>query len=177
MRKLILPAACLASLLLTPTGCKRKQPARVEVVETESQALATVIHVADPKASVQLVRGFHELEENAWRWTARRFTVALRPPRSSSERGAILQLKFNIADSVIGRVKSVTLKARAGKLELAPETYTKSGEHLYSREVPASLLGGEVITVDFEVDNFLAAGVVETRELALIVSTIGLELK
>lgn len=176
MRKLILAAACLAAAVVHP-GCKRASPPKVEVVEEESPALATVVHVADPRAGVQLVRGFHELEGGSWRWTARRFTVALRPPRGSAERGAVLQLKFNLAAAVIERVKSVTLKARAGKLDLAPETYTRPGDYLYARDVPASLLGGEVIPVDFEVDNFLPAGSVEPRELALIVTTIGLELK
>jgi hypothetical protein len=177
MRQLTVFLLALASLSPFLTGCKRKPPAKVEVIEQEAPRLATVVHVADPKATVQLVRGFYELEQNAWRWTASRFAVALRPPRGGAERGALLQLKFTIADPVIERVKSMTLKARAGKVELAPETYTKPGEYLYSRDVPAAALAGEVVVFEFEVDHFLPAGAVEQRELALIVSTIGLELK
>lgn len=177
MRKLIVLLVALTPLVLTLPGCKRKPPVKVEVVEEQAPRLATVIHVADPKATVQLVKGFYELEQNAWRWTAGKFAVALRPPRGGAERGAVLQLKFSVADAVIERVKSMTLKARAGKLDLAPETYTKPGEYLYSRDVPASALTGEVVLFEFEVDKFLPPGAVEQRELALIVSTIGLELK
>ncbi len=177
MRKLIIVVLGLAPLILIPSGCKRKQPAKVEVIEEEAPKLATVVHVADPKATVQLVRGFYELEQNSWRWTAGKFAVALRPPRGASDRGAVLQLKFAIADAVLDRVKSMTVRARAGKLELAPETYTKPGEQIYSRDVPAAVLGGEVVTFEFEVDKFLPPGAVEQRELALIVTTVGLELK
>lgn len=177
MRKLIFVLVPLASLMLVSGACKRKQPVKVEVIEEEPPALATVVHVADPKATIQLVKGFHELEQNSWRWTASHFTVALRPPRNSSERGATLQLKFSIADAVIDRVKSLTLRARSGKVDFAPETYAKPGEQTYARDVPASLLGGEIITFDFEVDKFLPPGPADQRELALIVSTIGLELK
>jgi hypothetical protein len=48
---------------------------------------------------------------------------------------------------------------------------------MYRREVPASALQGEAVTVDFSCDKFLAAGQVESRELALIVHLIGLEAK
>jgi len=177
MRKLIIVVLGLAPLLAAPAGCRRKQPVKVEVVEEEAPKLATVVHVADPKATVQLVKGFYELEQNSWRWTASKFAVALRPPRDARERGAVLQLKFAIADAVLERVKSMTVKARSGKVELAPETYAKPGEQVYSRDVPGSILGGEVVLFEFEVDRFLPPGAVEQRELALIVTTIGLELK
>ena len=177
MRKLIIVVLGLAPLFVAPMGCKRTQPVKVDVVEEEAPKLTTVIHMADPKATVQLMKGFYDLEQNSWRWTAGKFAVALRPPRGALDRGAVLQLKFAIADAVLGRVKSMTVKARSGKVELAPQTYTESGEQVYSREVPGSILGGEVVLFEFEVDKFLPPGAVEQRELALIVITIGLELK
>jgi hypothetical protein len=177
MRKLIIVVVGLAPLLAAPMGCQRKQPVKVEVVEEDAPKLATVVHVADPRATVQLVKGFYELEQGSWRWTASKFAVALRPPRGALERGVTLQLKFAIAEAVLGRVKSMTLKARSGKVDLGAETYSESGEHVYAREVPASILGGEVVLFEFEVDKFLPPGAVEQRELALIVTTVGLELK
>jgi hypothetical protein len=177
MRRLIVLLIALTPLVVPLAGCKRKPPAKVEVIEEQAPQLATVVHVADPQATVQLVRGFYELEQNAWRWTAGKFAVALRPPRGGAERGAVLQLKFSLADAVIERVKSMTLKARAGKLDLAPGTYAKPGQYLYSRDVPAAALAGDVVLFEFEVDKFLPPGEADQRELALIVSTIGLELK
>jgi hypothetical protein len=177
MSKLILSVFGLTFLVLAAPGCKRKQPVKVEVIEEEAPKLATMLHVADPKAAIQLVKGFYELEQNTWRWTAGRFAVALRPPRGASDRGAVLQLRLVVADAVIDRLKSMTLKSRAGKQEFAPETYTKAGQYVYSRDVPASLLGGEVVTFEFQVDKALPPGAVEQRELALIVTTVGLELK
>jgi hypothetical protein len=59
--------------------------------------------------------------------------------------------------------------------QLDPETITKAGTFKMERMVPAELLKGDVVTVDFALDKFLEAGAVDQRELGLIVSGVGLE--
>ncbi len=176
MRKLI-PVLMAALLAAGLAGCKRRPPPKVETIEEETSSLATVVHVADPRTAFQLVKGFHGLEQNAWRWTMGKFTVTLRPPLGAAQRGATLQLKFTIAEAVLERLKSMTLWASVGTAALAPETYTSAGEHTYSREVPAKVLAGEGVAVDFTLDKFLPAGSVDQRELGLIVTTVGFEAK
>lgn len=171
-------AAALAGAALSLSGCNRKQaPPVVETIEEETQGLATIVHVADPRASLQLVRGFHEVEQNAWRWTMGKFAVTLRPPRNAAQRGASVQLKFSIPEPVIERLKTITLSAKAGGLDLAPETYGKPGEYTYARDVPGARLAGDAVLVEFALDRYLPVGAVDQRELGVVVSTIGFEAK
>jgi hypothetical protein len=171
MRRLTLAAILL--LLIAP--CCRRRNLSVETVEDGDPQLVSMIHAADPRAAIQLVRGFYDIEQNSWRWTMGKFAVTLRPPAGASKNGAVLQLKFAVPDAVIDdRLKSVTLKASISGVAMDPETYTKSGEYVYSREVPASSLTGETVTVDFALDKFLAAGMVEQRELGVVLTTVGL---
>lgn len=180
MRRLIeivLPIV-FVSLLNVP-GCNRQpQKAPVEATEEEEAAtLAPMVHVADPHASAQLLRGFYDIEQNSWRWTMKNFSVTLRPPVGAAQNGATLQLRFSVPDPVINRLKSITLSAKVNDVTLPGETYAKPGGYVYSRDVPAETLRTPAVTVDFTLDKVLPAGDVDQRELGLVVSTIGLEVK
>ncbi|PYT11932.1 MAG: hypothetical protein DMG59_25025 [Acidobacteria bacterium] len=134
------------------------------------QEPVSTVRMADVSASGQLIRGFHELVANTWRWTAGRFTIALQTPRGADENGAWLILKFVIPDVSLNRLKSMTLSAKAGDANLGAETFTTPGEHQYRREVPASALKQDLVNVDFSLDKFLTQG----EELGIIVTEIGL---
>ena len=180
MRKPIITACWLILIALigfTVAGCRPPESVPVETIEEEGEELATMIHVADPRASLQLVKGFHDVEENAWRWTAGRFAVTLRPPAWAGERGAMLHLNFSVPGPVIEKLQSVTLSAGIGEIALAPETYTKPGAYVYTREVPAGAMGGDAVTVEFALDKFLPPGEVDQRELGVVVSSVGFEAK
>jgi hypothetical protein len=171
---ILLAAACAAAA----PGCKRKQ--KIQVVETEEEpeaGLVSTVHVADPAAGQQLLKGFHGVEQGAWRWTMGKFSVLLRPPRTAPAKGALLQLKLAVPDPVIDKLKSVTLSATVNGVALAPETYAQPGEYTYTRDVPARALQGEAVQVDFALDRFLAPGVADARELGIVVSMVGLEPK
>jgi hypothetical protein len=146
------------------------------MTEEGGGALASVVHVADPKTAVQLVRGFHAVEQNAWRWTTGRFSLTLRAPAGAAEAGATLVLKFAVPDVIIDRLKAVTVTAVVNGRALPPETYSKPGEHTFSRAVPPEALAAEAVPVDFSLDKFLPPGAAgDSRELGIIVTTIGLE--
>ena len=176
MRRLILAAAVLA---VAAAGCNRnkREKVKVELTDESSTQLASVVHVADPRASVQLIKGFHDVEQNAWRWTMGKFSVTLRPPKGAAERGAALQLKFTVPDPVLEKVKSVTLTANVNGTPVEGETYSKPGEYTYARDVPASALNAEAVTVNFALDKFLTPGSVDQRELGVVVASVGLEAK
>lgn len=174
MRRLTVAAALL--LTLAPAACKRKPP-RVDTIEDENRLPLSAIAMADPNGAVQLLSGFHTVEDNAWRWTAGKFAVILQPPPGAAEKGARLELELSVPESVISRRKSITLSAAVEGRPLAPETYTKAGQYTYSRDVPAASLGAGPAKIDFALDNFLAAGEIETRELGLIVRSVALRAK
>jgi len=159
-------------------GCRAPESIPVETIEEAPVApLAPMVHAADPKAAFQLVKGFYEIEQNAWRWTAREFAVTLRPPARADDKGAVLRLKLTVPEPVIAKLRSVRLSARVGDSVLEPETYSKPGEYIYARDVPASALAGDAVTVEFALDKALPPGEVDQRELGVVVTSVGLELK
>lgn len=174
MRKLIV-LLCF-TLVLIP-ACKRRERAKVQTIEETGSSLASTISMADPKQSAQLLKGFHDVEQNAWRWTMGKFSVVLSPPPASAQRGASLVVHFAVPASVTERLKAVSLSANVNGTALAPETYSKDGEQIYQRDVPAAALKGDSARVDFSLDKFLPAGAVDQRELGIVVTSIGLEAK
>jgi hypothetical protein len=165
-------AAGAAVLMLASSSCKPNAEGSGEAV---AGSLMSTVHMADPKAAGQLLRGFYPVEGNAWRWTAGKFAVALRPPAGAAQSGAKLVARFTIPESSLARIKSMTLSASVGGLALPPETYKKAGEYTYTRDVAATALSGGKVVVEFALDNYLPAGTVEARELGVVAGSIEFE--
>lgn len=174
MRRLTAFFLCVL-LLVATAACKKPKRVRATSVDDEEGVLRSVVHVADPKAAIQLTRGFHELEGNAWRWTKGKFSVTLRPPMNAAKDGAYLVVKLSIAETTIKNLGAVRLSANLNGQPVEGETYDKTGDFIYKREIPASSLQQEAVGVEFSLDKFLEAGRVEGRELGIIVHMIGLE--
>ncbi|MCU1328529.1 MAG: hypothetical protein JWN34_3899 [Bryobacterales bacterium] len=165
--------------LLGLIGCRGRH-SRSEIKNEEPAAasgLSSSLKMSDQSAAAQLTRGFYALESGSWRWTAGSFQAALRPPMTSSEKGAVLLFSFSIPDVLIQKLSAVNLSASIGSTKLKSEKYAKAGSYTFSADVPASLLTGEKVTVDFALDKSLAAGTVDQRELGLVATAIGLESK
>jgi hypothetical protein len=163
-------------LCVLTQACKRPDPIRLQPTIEEPATLVSMIRIADPSTSSQLVRGFYPLESNTFRWAARRFSVALGTPAGARANGAWLVLVFSLPDVSIQTLKKITLTAKMGDVELSPEEYTTPGQHQYRREVPVSALTKDVIGADFTVDKFLMLPN-DGRELGLVVTQIGLVAK
>jgi len=169
MRRLTV-AVCLFGIALA-SACKRS------ALHTLAPELLSVVPMDDPHADAQLVDGFYSLEGNGWRWTAGKFSVILRPPPGSAEGGSRLELMLNMPEAVLQRLGAVTLSARIGGSTLAPEKYSEPGGYIYGRDVPASALSGDSVSIEFTTDKAIPAGKLEKRELALIVTSVGLVAK
>jgi hypothetical protein len=163
----------LIAILLAPACRIHKKAAHAKAAEDDGQ-LVSVINVGDPRAAVQLTRGFHGLENGSWRWTMKTFTATLRPPANASKTGASLQLKLTIPQVMFDRVGDMSIEAHVNGLDLGPQTYTHPGDYIYTRDVPPAALSGDAVSIDFHVDKGLPPSDQDTRELALIVTTIGL---
>jgi hypothetical protein len=172
---LIVPLLLSASFA---TGCKSREPDLAAYTEEEAASPprpAAGIQVADPRAAPQLVSGWWDVEDHAWRWTARKFAVVLRAPIGAARRGATLRFSFTLPDVVFNRFKSVTLLASVEGTPLAPETYRRPGAALYTREIPAHFLSGPAVRIDFGLDNAFSPGNGDPRELGVIAHRLGLE--
>jgi hypothetical protein len=164
----------LAALLFT--GCNRD---KVEVRQTleEAPALLSTVPMGDAKAAAQLVAGFHEIEDNAWRWTQREFSVNLGVPAGAQRKGATLSLSLTVPPVVIAKLGTVTLTASIGGTSLASQTYSRAGSDTYKREVPPGLLGSNPVRVDFHLDKAMPPGGGDMRELGIVTLSAGLESK
>lgn len=173
---LIVPLLLSASFA---TGCKRGEPDLTAYTEEEApSALASSgVQVADPRAAPQLISGWWDVENHAWRWTARKFAVVLRAPLGAARHGATLRFRFTLPDVVFSHFKAVTLSPSVEGAPLAPETYREPGPRVYARDVPSNLLSAHSVRIDFELDHAFSPGNGDPRELGLIADRLGLESK
>src|SRR5580698_707851 len=107
MRRLI--AAMLLTLAVIAPACRTRK--KGQRAEDDGKPLS-VVKVADPRGSVQLIRGFHNVENDSWRWAMKNFTVSLRPPAGSATNGATLELKFTLPDAIFSQLGAMTIHAR-----------------------------------------------------------------
>jgi hypothetical protein len=139
--------------------------------------MATMLHVADPRADQQLIAGFHSVEQDSWRWTEDKFSVVLRPPRDAAQKGAILQLKFSLPEAVTQKLGGITLEAEVAGTPMGKQSYSAPGEWTYSREVPGSLLAADPVRVDFALDKYLPPTESDQRKLGIVVTAVGFDVK
>ena len=166
----------LISLLLS--SCSRRQAAADPSLVQEAQPFPGLafLHVADPRAEPQLLAGWHPVEQGSWRWTEKHFAVALKAPAAGRHpKAAALELKFVLPIQLMARLQSITLAATVNGVALAPRTYTKAGDQVYTQRVPAEALASGVARVDFLLDKALPPNNTDRRELGVVVSSVGLE--
>ena len=160
-------------------GCKQAKKVQVQQTVEESPRLASVVHMGDANVETQLVSGFYGIEGNAWRWTARQFTVVLRPPFGAAQSGGTLQLSLTVPQVVIDKLKNVSLTASIDGSPLPPETYTQAGPYIYKRDLPPNLLAADSVKVDFQLDKAMPPGGRRIkRELGVVVvNSVSIEAK
>jgi hypothetical protein len=173
-------AVLLAVLLLA--GCPSNEP---ELATPQGEAagnaappdgLLSSVHMGDPQAVPQLLEGFYGVEQGVWRWTARKFVVALQAPSGGAGQETQLEFKFAVPEAVITRLEAVTLTARVNGTAVGSESYQQPGEYVFTKPVPASLLeGGEAVKVEFELDKALPPGESDKRELGLVAVSVALK--
>ncbi len=155
------------SLLLILASCRRPLPL-VETIEEEGGEFSSTINAADAATAVQLLKGFHEVEGGAWRWTKAQFTVVLNTPQNAPKNGGALTLRYSLPDAVLSRTGPIRLSVNVNGVPVRTDLLTKSGDQVYTADVPANALSVPTSNIEFALDKFLAAGTVEIRELGLI---------
>ncbi|MEX2301651.1 MAG: hypothetical protein WD733_11980 [Bryobacterales bacterium] len=174
-------AALLLSSLLLP-GCPSNEPELAQAPQSEAPAsaaeapagaLLSSVHMGDPAAAAQLLEGFYGVEQGVWRWTARKFSVALQAPAGAAD--TQIEFKFTLPEAVVGRLKSVTLTARVNDADIGSETYQQAGDHVFTKPLPASALQGGALNVEFELDKALPPTESDQRELGVVAISVALK--
>jgi SAM-dependent methyltransferase len=125
---------------------------------------------APPARGYHLERGWHELEYEIWRWTARRFGIRMEVPEARAP--ATVRFRFQLPEELLARRDAVTLRATVNGIAMAPRTFSTPGEHEYSGTV-ATIEAG-VAEVEFELDSGLGPTPEDRRELGVMVNFEGL---
>jgi FkbM family methyltransferase len=127
----------------------------------------SMVKMSDPATAPQLLKGFGALESGTWRWTAKKFDIALRPPDGAASTGATLVGKFVFPGVSLRELKQVRLSAKIDGVELPSATFQSEGEQEYRVEIPAQLLQSNPVEIDFALDKSLK------EDLGLIALSIG----
>jgi hypothetical protein len=135
---------------------------------------SSVVNVADESTAGQLLGGFYPVEGNSWRWAAPKFSVMLKPPPGSDERGAVLQVELYIPPNHIEKLGPITLNADAGGYLLRPETFPTPGKFTYSSPVPANEMDTDILPVNFCIDKSIRGSGTDSRDFGAVVMSIAL---
>jgi hypothetical protein len=127
----------------------------------------SMVKMSDPATDPQLLRGFGSLESGTWRWTGKKFDIALCPPDGAASKGATLVGKFIFPGVAVRELKQVRLSAKIDGVELPVATFGSEGEQEYRVAIPAGLLQRNLIEIDFALDKSLK------EDLGLIALSIG----
>ena len=166
----------LLALLGTAPACKPKKNTPAQTAQ-QAKRIPISVTMGDPRSAQQLVSGFFDIEDGAWRWTQRQFVIELGTPLGASGRGGTLELRFTIPPVVIEKNQSVKLSAAVDGNVLPAETYAKPGDYVYKQDVAGSLLAGDSVKISFETDKPFQPGGADQRELGVIALSASLTRK
>jgi cephalosporin hydroxylase len=152
-------------------ACHR-QPKPAPQLDSAGTSLgASEIAIGDPVFQPVLLRGFYE-SEGGWRWTARKFAVAITPPAGNDPTSLVLE--FTLPIEVTRTIPAIDLSARVNGVEVGHKRFDKEGRHEFTAPVPANLLpSNKPAEIEFELDR-AARDDARNREIGLIAQTAAL---
>jgi tRNA (mo5U34)-methyltransferase len=113
---------------------------------------------------LELLEGWHHVEESGWRWTEKRFAARARS-RVGMKHSRIAMRVF-APPLAIEKFGSISLRAKIDDEEVQPLVMREPGIHWFERRIPKP---SEVTSVVFELDKVLEG---YSRELGIIVASL-----
>jgi cephalosporin hydroxylase len=157
--------AALLVLCFCLVACHRKPKAAPQLDQAGASLATSEIAIGDPVFQPVLLRGFYE-SEGGWRWTARKFAVAITPPAGKDATSVVLE--FTLPVEVTHTIPAVVLTARVNGMEVGHKRFDKEGRHEFSAPVATDLLtAGKPAEIEFELDR-AARDDARNREIGVI---------
>jgi len=135
---------------------------RVEVVGLAEPRLS-FLRMNDPQAAGQLLAGFFQVEDNAWRWMSEQGSVLLKAPGRASR----FEMTFLIPEAAPARQVTVA----AGESVLIRQTYPAPGHYTLSAGAPFQ--PGASVQIVVSVDKTFQPAR-DPRKLGIVVRELGL---
>ncbi|MBV9745183.1 MAG: hypothetical protein JO099_15585 [Acidobacteriia bacterium] len=147
---------------------------RVPGEAVQSRAVSNV-NLGGARSDQQVLAGFYQVEDNAWRWTAKRFSVVLRTPPFAAADGAHLVFRFYLPDAQLAKLGPITLTGDVDGYPLAASTFVKGGNFVYSAGIPREALAFDLVTVNLRFNKASRGLNGDPRELGAVASSIAIE--
>jgi tRNA (mo5U34)-methyltransferase len=119
---------------------------------------------------LDLLEGWHDVEDSGWRWTERQFAARATSP--SGLKPSRLAMRMFVPPLLIDKFGSITLHARIDDTEVPPLVMRDPGIHMFVRKIPKP---SGVTSVVFHLDNALGPDANYSRELGIIVASLEFE--
>jgi SAM-dependent methyltransferase len=116
----------------------------------------------------ELVRGWHELEKDCWRWTERAFAVRLRQTAARTEQST-LRSRFHVPIAIMSKHKRLHLRVNVNGEPLPSLECVAAGDQLYVCQIPKRMWVDGSVFLEFELDKALQPSPSDWRELGLLV--------
>ncbi|HWY46457.1 MAG TPA: glycosyltransferase family 39 protein [Bryobacteraceae bacterium] len=143
--------------------------AEVIDIQSDSMGQGSAQESAREVRRPEKLDGLYEAEPGGFRWTKRQFAVIF-----GGTGAARLILQLYIPDASIQKLGAVTMTARLGDHDLTPETFRKSGQYTFERDIPAAWMKLERNRFDFTLDKSLAPTAQDARELGIVLVSAAL---
>ncbi len=175
----VAPRRHVLAWLLAPAACATLACVKDKLTpiptQDEPQGPQSTVRLGDPAMAPQLLTGFHAIEEKSWRWTKSRFSVRLGMPLLEVGENLVFVLQFSLPASLLKHTNEITVSPALNKVGLPSRTYAQEGNQRYEAAVPPQLMRQEQLTATVQVSPYATPGVLDQRELGMIVLSIGLE--
>ncbi len=156
--KATLGVCCLAVLL---SNCRTHKQSPV----------SEILLMNDAAHKDRIVRGVYPGDQ-AWRWTAPAFALALDSPAPNA--ATYLEMDFTVPDELMEPPRPITVTAKVNGTEAGRQTYEKAGRYLFASKLPDGATKTQPAQIEFSVDRSVKeAG--SQRDLGLIVVSVGLK--
>jgi len=116
---------------------------------------------------LDLLQGWHPVEESGWRWTERQF--AARATSRVGMKHSKIAMRVFAPPLVIDKFGSITLRARIDDIEVQPLVIREPGVHEFVRKIPKP---SEATSMVFQLDRALGPDSGYSRELGIIVASL-----
>lgn len=131
------------------------------------------LRMADPAVSSQLLDGFYRIEENSWRWAARNFSVALKPPAGAAERGGRLRVRLYLSADELQKLGPLTLTGTIDGKSIGNRTFNNAGTFDFTWNLAPETLDTNILPVQFCFDKAMTPAD-DKRELAAVMLGIAI---
>lgn len=123
-----------------------------------------------PARNVELMDGWHAVENAGWRWTKRSFSVRVGFDASSTK--GIINLHLFVPPALLERLGPIRLSAAVDGRELQPAILNRAGDHEFIRRFSPE---GDQAVIVFALDKYLPPDNQDGRERGLVIASIDIE--